>query len=110
MELPVTWWGVVDPDPRGGLHLSSILVAAVPAAGAVFVAVLRLTSESRRRWFGPMVGVAAAVWLLEVVAGHVVYDDHASGVDPHAGLFLIGVGLLVCIVAATYDALPSDWW
>ncbi len=106
-ELPVTWWGVIDPNPRNGVLITSIMVAGVAAAVAVCAAVFTLTSERRRRWFGPMVGTAAAVWLLELAAWHFVYDDHATAVDPHIGFFLMAAGLLVCVGAAIVDATPD---
>ena len=105
-ELPVTWWGVIDPDPRHGVLITSIMVAGVAAAVAVCVALLTLTARRRRAWFGPMLGTVATVWLLELMAWRFVYDDHATVVDGHIGFFLMAVGLAVCIVAAIIDATP----
>jgi ABC-type Fe3+ transport system permease subunit len=106
-EVPVTWWGVIDPDPHDGVLITSIMVAGVAALVAVCVALFTLTNERRRPWFGPMVGTTAVVWLLELAAWRFVYDDHASLVTPHIGFYLMGFGLLVCVGAAIVDATPN---
>jgi ABC-type Fe3+ transport system permease subunit len=67
-ELPVTWWGVIDPDPHHGVLITSIMVAGVAAAVAISGALLTLTSRRRRPLFGPVAGTVAAVWLLELMA------------------------------------------
>ena len=101
----VNWWGVLGPDPGDAVgSLTELTVVAAPAVVLALALLLPPALKGLRRWFGPAVPAAAAMWIVWVIAWWGIYEDHIDSVPLDAGALLLVQGLLFTTAAALSDA------
>lgn len=101
----VNWWGVLGPDPGDEVGaLTELTIVGAPAVVLALVLLVPLTVKGQRRWFGPAVAAAAAMWIVWVIAWWGIYEDHVDSVTIDAGSLLMVVGLFFAAAAALSDA------